>query len=83
MQLSIILLSIADFDECKYSSGTFCHNHATCTNLPLEFTFRCDCNYGYTGNGTSCVAKRISQNDKGKNDFVVIPFSDWLILTPV
>ena len=46
-----------DVDECLTDQDD-CDNNATCTNLIPSFT--CDCDIGFTGNGTHCYSKIIS-----------------------
>ena len=42
-----------DLDECATNTDN-CDTNATCTNT--EGSFTCDCNGGFTGDGTTCVA---------------------------
>ena len=44
--------TIVDVDECASSP---CDANAQCTDLPGTFT--CECNVGYTGDGTTCTSK--------------------------
>ena len=39
-----------DLDECCV--GTYCHDNATCTNVPGSYY--CTCKTGFTGNNTHC-----------------------------
>lgn len=48
----------ADFDECKYPAGTFCHANAICKNTPIDFSYSCTCTDGYQGNGTYCSPEK-------------------------
>ena len=41
-----------DINECIDSTNN-CHGQATCTNTAGSFI--CDCNDGYTGDGTTCT----------------------------
>jgi hypothetical protein len=41
-----------DFDECSSNDTNNCHESASCTNIGGGF--RCECNQGFVGNGTSC-----------------------------
>ena len=41
-----------DIDECANGTGD-CDTEAECTNTPGSYT--CQCNQGYTGNGTNCT----------------------------
>ena len=47
-----------DIDECGDPSLNDCHAHATCNNMDGSFT--CECNAGYTGNGTACAGASIN-----------------------
>ena len=42
-----------DINECLDPNR--CHNSATCTNT--IGSFKCQCNTGFSGDGTSCVSK--------------------------
>jgi cysteine-rich repeat protein len=42
-----------DIDECAQGTDN-CDANATCTNTPGSFT--CACNFGYSGDGTTCTA---------------------------
>ena len=46
-------LPVLDIDECALHN--FCHVNATCINT--EGSFRCICNPGHTGNGSTCFGK--------------------------
>ena len=46
-----MLYLFLDIDECSLSSSP-CHTDATCTNS--NGSFECDCQSGYTGNGSYC-----------------------------
>ena len=46
------LLHFLEIDECE---TTPCDMNANCTNTPGSYS--CDCNGGYSGNGTSCSSK--------------------------
>ena len=48
-----------DIDECADGSDN-CHPNATCTNEIGHFV--CDCNPGFTGNGSHCEGRL--QNNK-------------------
>ena len=43
-----------DINECLRNTHS-CHINATCTNT--EGSFYCNCNVGYTGNGTFCTGE--------------------------
>ena len=43
-----------DIDECSLSVDN-CHANANCTNT--DGSFLCNCDSGYTGNGTVCAGK--------------------------
>ncbi len=43
----------ADINECETNNGG-CHANATCTNN-VGAAATCECNVGYTGNGTDCT----------------------------
>ncbi|VDK71684.1 unnamed protein product [Litomosoides sigmodontis] len=42
-----------DIDECRERVGRPCSQYATCTNIPGSY--RCQCNFGYTGDGYTCI----------------------------
>ncbi len=42
-----------DVDECQNSTLNDCSQYADCTNL--DGTFACDCQLGFSGNGTFCT----------------------------
>ena len=44
--------SFTDISECAASP---CHLYATCTNT--EGSYTCNCQSGYSGNGTFCEGK--------------------------
>lgn len=41
-----------DFDECSSDNTNNCHESASCTNIGGGF--KCECNQGFVGNGTTC-----------------------------
>ena len=41
-----------DINECNNGEDNNCHENAICTNTNGSFT--CQCQNGYTGNGTIC-----------------------------
>ena len=44
-----------DINECSNVDDNNCHENAICTNTNGSFT--CQCENGYTGNGTTCTGK--------------------------
>ena len=44
-----------DIDECANNSTNDCDTNANCTDTAGSYT--CECQDGYTGNGTSCDGK--------------------------
>ena len=48
-------LLFLDINECINANGNNCHENAICTNTNGSFT--CQCESGYTGNGTTCNGK--------------------------
>ena len=55
--------SIADVNECSLNNNG-CHQNATCSNT--QGSFACNCNKGFSGNGTYCT---------GKDLFIVVLFT--------
>ena len=55
-QVHIIIFMHADIDECADGSVT-CSPDATCTNFPGGYS--CTCRQGHSGDGTTCVGKRV------------------------
>ena len=51
-QDTLVLLYYTDVNECDLS---YCHTSAACTNT--LGSYNCQCNSGYTGNGTFCEGK--------------------------
>lgn len=51
-QLTPVLTSLADADECQEPDKTGCDPKATCQNIPGAYF--CQCKTGYTGDGTRC-----------------------------
>ena len=47
-----ILIYIVDTDDCKLPESNNCDENALCTNTAGSYV--CQCNEGYTGNGTFC-----------------------------
>ena len=47
---------LLDIDECMEDISV-CDENANCTDT--EGSFNCNCNDGYTGNGTHCEGKNI------------------------
>ena len=45
---------LSDKNECTLN-GDSCHGNATCINT--HGSYLCQCNNGYTGNGTACQGK--------------------------
>ena len=45
-----------DIDECSGTND--CHADANCTDN--DGSYECDCDTGYTGNGTFCDSKSLS-----------------------
>ena len=43
-------------DECNENTSN-CHINATCTNT--GGSYKCSCNAGYSGNGSSCQGQRL------------------------
>ena len=54
MYVTDVNTCVSDVNECADGVHT-CHSHASCQDT--EGSFRCTCNYGFTGNGTTCVGK--------------------------
>ena len=52
-----ILMWVSDINECS-SSPFPCHVNAQCNNT--IGSYRCACNLGYTGNGTTCTGTKFS-----------------------
>ena len=46
---------LLDINECSNVDDNNCHENAICTNTNGSFT--CQCQNGYTGNGTTCNGK--------------------------
>ena len=46
---------LLDINECSNTDDNNCHESAICTNTNGSFT--CQCQNGYTGNGTTCNGK--------------------------
>ena len=44
--------SLSDIDECLSTASNNCDGYASCTNSIGSFS--CQCNQGFTGNGTAC-----------------------------
>ena len=49
----ILNIIFVELDECCV--GGYCHDNATCTNVPGGYS--CTCKTGYTGNNTHCEGK--------------------------
>ena len=49
---SINIISIVDRNECLRNM-TGCHMNASCVNI--EGSHNCECNKGFSGNGTHCT----------------------------
>lgn len=49
------MISLSDVDECN-TIANLCYQYATCTNVPGSYS--CQCDPGFTGNGTSCTGIR-------------------------
>ena len=49
-----LTLTIADINECTTGAHN-CDTNAACTNTPGSFI--CACNFGYSGNGRTCMGK--------------------------
>lgn len=54
---SVKLHFVVDIDECSEGSNN-CVNVATCSNT--DGSFSCACPVGYTGNGTICNGKKMT-----------------------
>ena len=52
---SISYFNHLDINECQNATLNDCHANANCTNT--EASFMCECNVGYTGNGSFCEGK--------------------------
>ena len=46
---------LIDINECSNVEDNNCHKNAICTNT--NGSFICQCQNGYTGNGTTCTGK--------------------------
>ena len=55
----VTLLCISDINECTLNIHN-CDSNATCTNF--NGGFNCNCNIGYSGNGTFCEGKPRDRN---------------------
>ncbi len=55
MRLSAHVIFHADYDECERDQHN-CDAHARCTNIVGGYT--CNCNPGYTGNGSRGNCRR-------------------------
>lgn len=56
----IYITSLTDIDECIIKSDN-CHDNATCNDTIGSFT--CECQAGFSGNGTYCQGmKNIGNN---------------------
>ena len=51
------LLSTSDINECEDDAQNNCHANASCTNTVPGFI--CECNDGFTGDGTMCDGKKM------------------------
>ena len=49
-----------DINECSNVEENNCHENAICTNTNGSFT--CQCQNGYTGNGTTCTGKLLNHS---------------------
>ena len=53
--ISIYNFPLKDINECSNTEDNNCDENAICTNTNGSFT--CQCETGYTGNGTTCNGK--------------------------
>lgn len=58
IKLFPLMVLFADINECGNSSSHNCDEHASCSNT--DGSFECSCNVGYSGDGTTCTSKYIS-----------------------
>ena len=52
------MLLSSDFDECNDSLLNDCHLNASCYDTVGSYS--CECNIGFSGNGTSCAGNNLS-----------------------
>ena len=55
INIHLILVNCADFNECDNENNNTCHENAQCINT--EGSFTCSCKPGYTGDGVNCTSK--------------------------
>lgn len=60
MYIYILRVSLfSDIDECNRNTS-LCDQYATCINVPGSYS--CQCDSGFTGNGTICDGKHKTSN---------------------
>ena len=60
MTFCIFIIFLLDINECNNLEDNNCHKNAICTNTNGSFT--CQCENGYTGNGTTCNGKWLNHS---------------------
>ena len=49
----------SDIDECEEGMSDRCDLNSACNNTAGSYT--CSCNYGYSGDGSICIGKSITE----------------------